>query len=55
MSEAERILARVSRQELERRWAETRAAMRDRGIDALVMQSANDWLGGTVRYFPPRA
>ena len=51
MTETDRIIARVSRGELERRWAEVRRAMRDRGLDALVMQSANDWLGGAVKYF----
>jgi Xaa-Pro aminopeptidase len=51
MSDAERILARGSRRELERRWAKVREAMREQGIDALVIQSANDWLGGTIRYF----
>ena len=51
MSEADRILARVSRRELERRWGKVRQAMGDRGIDALVMQNQNDWLGGYVRYF----
>jgi Xaa-Pro aminopeptidase len=51
VTETDRIIARVSRAELERRWAEVRRAMRDRGLDALVMQSANDWLGGAVKYF----
>jgi Xaa-Pro aminopeptidase len=51
MSEESRILARVSRQELERRWAKAREGMRRHGLDALVMQGAQDWLGGNVRYF----
>jgi Xaa-Pro aminopeptidase len=51
MSEVDRILARVSRQELERRWRKSREAMREHGLDALVMQGSNDWLGGTIRYF----
>jgi Xaa-Pro aminopeptidase len=50
MTEADRIIARVSRRELERRWSKVRHAMRARGLDALVMQSANDWLGGAVKY-----
>ncbi|WP_158818450.1 M24 family metallopeptidase [Methylocapsa sp. S129] len=48
---AERIATRISTQELQRRWSAVRAAMADRGIEALVMQSANDWLGGAVKYF----
>jgi Xaa-Pro aminopeptidase len=41
----------ISNRELERRWSETRKAMAARGIDCLVMQSHNQWLGGHVRYF----
>ncbi len=48
---SERIQTRISDQELERRWAAIRREMRERGIDALVMQSANDWLGGYVKWF----
>ena len=47
----ERIATRVSTRELERRWTAVRAAMAERGIDALVMQNTNDWLGGTVKWF----
>lgn len=47
----ERILTRISDAELERRWSAVRQQMRDRGIDVLVMQSANDWLGGYVKWF----
>jgi len=46
-----RVQNPISDAELERRWAAARAAMRDHGIDALVMQNDNDWLGGTVKYF----
>ncbi len=49
--EEKRILDRVSRIELERRWRRVREAMADQALDALVMQSANDWLGGAVKYF----
>ena len=49
--DVERLPARVSRGELERRWRAARAQMLDQGIDALVMQNANDWLGGPVKYF----
>ena len=49
--EGARILDRVSRGELERRWRKIRDAMGKQGLDALVVQSANDWLGGAVKYF----
>jgi Xaa-Pro aminopeptidase len=48
---AERILTPISDHELERRWTAARREMRDRGIDALVMQATNDWLGGCVKWF----
>ena len=51
MSAAERVQTPISRQELERRWAATRKEMDARGIDALVMQNASDWLGGYVKWF----
>ena len=47
----ERINSPISTPELERRWAEVRAAMAEQRIDALVMQSNNDWMGGYIRYF----
>jgi Xaa-Pro aminopeptidase len=47
----ERILTPISDHELERRWTATRREMRDRGIDALIMQATNDWLGGSVKWF----
>lgn len=37
--------------ELERRWSAVRAEMDERNIDALVMQNAQDWVGGYVRWF----
>ncbi len=46
-----RILTRISQAELTRRWNAVRQAMRQRGIDALVMQNTNDWLGGYVKWF----
>src|SRR3989442_7745913 len=48
---SERITTAISDRELERRWAAACAEMRDRKIDALVMQSATDWLGGHVKWF----
>jgi Xaa-Pro aminopeptidase len=41
----------ISTGELERRWNATRAMMRERGIDYLVMQNSEEFLGGTVRWF----
>ena len=46
-----RVCNSVSRPELERRWAAARSVMRDAGLDALLMQNSNDWLGGYVRWF----
>lgn len=48
---AERILTRINDGELERRWSLIRADMEEREIDALVVQNANDWLGGYVKWF----
>jgi len=47
----ERINTPISTAELERRWAAVRAAMADQGIDVLVMQNNNDFMGGNVKYF----
>jgi Xaa-Pro aminopeptidase len=47
----ERLLTPISIQELERRWTLVRNEMGERGIDALVMQNNNDWLGGYVKWF----
>ena len=41
----------ISTEELERRWAGVRAGMSERKIDALLMQSNNDGMGGYVKYF----
>lgn len=41
----------ISTAELERRWAAVRADMDERGIDVLVMQNNNGFLGGYVRWF----
>ena len=46
MTDIERVATRISANELERRWAAVRKEMGARGIDALVMQNASDWLGG---------
>ena len=41
----------ISTQELERRWREVRARMREKGLDFLVTQNENEWLGGYVKWF----
>jgi Xaa-Pro aminopeptidase len=48
---ADRILHRISSAELQRRWDAVRGQMTDRGIDAVIMQNTNDWLGGYVKWF----
>jgi len=48
---SERTNTPISTEELERRWAAIRAGMTDRKIDALLMQSNNDGMGGYVKYF----
>ena len=47
----ERLLNPISTRELKRRWSAARRHMAEHNIDALVMQSNNDWLGGNVRWF----
>ncbi len=47
----ENVRQPISTAELERRWAETRKAMQKQGIDCLVMQNSNQYLGGYVRWF----
>jgi len=46
----ERAIDAISSAELERRRTAIRAAMRERGIDALVLQSNGDHVGGYVKY-----
>jgi Xaa-Pro aminopeptidase len=46
----ERLLNPISNAELDRRWAAVRKALTDRGVDALIVQSNNDWLGGHARW-----
>jgi len=47
----ERLNAPISTPELERRWKAVRDVMAERGIDVLLMQNNNDFMGGYVRYF----
>jgi Xaa-Pro aminopeptidase len=46
----ERLLNPISHAELDRRWTAVRKAMADHGVDALIVQSNNDWLGGHVKW-----
>jgi Xaa-Pro aminopeptidase len=48
---AERLLTPISDSELERRWEAVREEMKDRAIEALILQNNNDWLGGYIRWF----
>src|SRR5438128_6162067 len=48
---SERITTAISDRELARRWQAARKEMTERKIHALVMQNANDWLGGYVKWF----
>jgi Xaa-Pro aminopeptidase len=48
---ASRILTCISQAELSRRWNAFRQAMKKLGVDAVVMQNTNDWLGGYVKWF----
>jgi len=41
----------MARSEMERRWAAIRAAMDAAGIDVLLMQANNDFMGGYVKWF----
>lgn len=51
MNLSERAHAPISTRELERRWAVVREAMEERGVDVLLMQNTNDYVGGYVKYF----
>ena len=51
MSNQSRLIDPISTAELERRWAAVRAAMDEHGIDILVMQNNNEFLGGYVKWF----
>ena len=46
-----RVNTPISTAELERRWRATRMAMADAGIDVLLMQANNDFMGGYVKWF----
>jgi Xaa-Pro aminopeptidase len=50
MTQHERIAARISDRELERRWQALRDVMAARSLDAILFQATNDWLGGGVKW-----
>jgi Xaa-Pro aminopeptidase len=45
------IRDQISTAELERRWAAARVQLSGAGLDAIVMQSSEDWMGGYTRWF----
>ena len=49
--EKDMLTTSISDQELERRWKEVRERMKEDGIQFLVMQNDNEWLGGYVKWF----
>ena len=51
VNEREIVTQSISDQELERRWKAVRSRMREEGVDFLVMQNDNEWLGGYVKWF----
>jgi len=47
----DRRITRISTQELERRWNLVRDHLKERGVDALIVQSERDFTGGYVKWF----
>jgi Xaa-Pro aminopeptidase len=47
----ELVIDPISTAELERRWKATRQAMKDDGIDFLIIQNDDDYLGGYIKWF----
>jgi Xaa-Pro aminopeptidase len=47
----DRKMSRISMRELERRWKLVREHMKERGLDAMVLQNAKDFTGGYVKWF----
>jgi hypothetical protein len=46
-----RIPRKISNSELERRWKAVRLAMKEKGLDLLIIQNSTDYLGGYVKWF----
>lgn len=53
-SGSDRVLARLARSELERRWTLVRQELKARDIEALVVLSSEDFLGGYLRWLTDR-
>ena len=51
MAGNDRLVHPISTGELERRWRAVRSAMDEQGLDALIMQNNNEFLGGYVKWF----
>jgi Xaa-Pro aminopeptidase len=51
MNMDDRRITRISTQELERRWNLVRDHLKERGVDALIVQSERDFTGGYVKWF----
>jgi len=51
MDEDDRRITRISLQELERRWKLVRDHLKERGLDALIVQTERDFTGGYVKWF----
>src|SRR5512136_3027105 len=49
--EKEIMTKAISDRELKRRWKKAQERMTGEGIDFLVMQNDNEWLGGYVKWF----
>ena len=47
----EKVFSPISTGELERRWKATREVMKEKGVDFLLIQNNNDYLGGYVKWF----
>ncbi|MCZ7600704.1 MAG: aminopeptidase P family N-terminal domain-containing protein [Gammaproteobacteria bacterium] len=47
----QKVMAPISTQELERRWAAVRDRMAEHKVDFLVVHNHNDYLGGYVKWF----
>jgi len=45
------VKTKISKNELERRWAAVRHAMKEEGLDFLIMTNVTDILGGYVKWF----
>jgi Xaa-Pro aminopeptidase len=50
LNNSERVNHPLPIRELERRWALIRAAMKEQGVDVLLAQANNDFMGGYVKY-----